>query len=222
MQCSRIRDEDFAAEKMEVLYGEADAPVRERVEAHLRECEACREEMAALRQLRRNLAAWTIAEPPGRGRVRPSRRVPAWLLTAAVVVLGFGTGLALRAQASLRRDIAAQEARALQRERLYREEIASLRTSLTSRALTPAPAADALLQGLDDKIDARIRASERRQDERLRATFADWNARMDAQRRVDLARVAAGLSYLDGRHAQQLARTNELMEYVLGTASAKR
>jgi hypothetical protein len=42
---------------------------------------------------------------------------------------------------------------------------------------------------------------------------------MEAQRRVDLARVAAGLSYLDGRHGQQLARTNELMGYVLEAAS---
>jgi hypothetical protein len=222
MECSRRHDEDLAAGKMEVLYGEADGPARERVEAHLQECEACREEMAALRRLRRDLAAWTIAEPPRRGRVRIPRLAPAGLLAAAVVVLALGTGLVLRAQASLRRDLAAQETRALQRERLYREEMASLRSSLASRAPTGASDADALLQAVDGRIEARVRASERRQDERLRASFADWSARVEAQRRVDLARVAAGLSYLDGRHAQQLARTNELMEYVLGTASAKR
>jgi hypothetical protein len=196
--------------------------VRERVDAHLRECDACREEMATLRRLRRDLAAWTLGEPPGRGHVRLPRRAPAWLLTAAAVVLALGTGLALWTQASLRRDLAAQESRALQRERLYREEIASLRARLASRAPAATSAPAALLQGLDARIDARVRASERRQDERLRASFADWSVRMEAQRRVDLARVAAGLSYLDGRHAQQLARTNELMEYVLGTASAKR
>jgi hypothetical protein len=38
---------------------------------------------------------------------------------------------------------------------------------------------------------------------------------------VDLARVAAGLSYLDGQHGQQIARTNELMGYVLGAASGE-
>ena len=32
---------------------------------------------------------------------------------------------------------------------------------------------------------------------------------------MDLARVAAGLSYLDGQYGQQVARTNELMSYVL-------
>ena len=35
-----------------------------------------------------------------------------------------------------------------------------------------------------------------------------------------MAQVAASLSYLDGRHGEQLARTNELMGYVL--ASQKR
>jgi hypothetical protein len=39
---------------------------------------------------------------------------------------------------------------------------------------------------------------------------------------MDLARVAAGLSYLDGRHGQQLARTNELMGYVLEAASQEK
>ena len=41
------------------------------------------------------------------------------------------------------------------------------------------------------------------------------------RRRVDMAQVAASLSYLDGRHGEQLARTNELMGYVL-QASQKR
>jgi Putative zinc-finger len=222
MQCSRMRDEDLTVAKMEVLYGEADAPARERVEAHLRECDACREEMAALRHLRRDLAAWTIAEPARHARTLLPRRAPSWLLAAATLVLAFGTGLALRAQASLRQDLHAQEARALQRERAYREEIASLRTTLASRAPVAAADPETFLQGLDERIEARVRASERRQDERLRTSFADWSSRMESQRRVDLARVAAGLSYLDGRHGQQLARTNELMEYVLGTASAKR
>ena len=34
--------------------------------------------------------------------------------------------------------------------------------------------------------------------------------------------MAAGLSYLDGQHGAQLARTNELMGYVLETAAQKR
>ena len=41
------------------------------------------------------------------------------------------------------------------------------------------------------------------------------------RRRADMAQVAASLSYLDGRHGQRLARTNELLGYFL-QASDKR
>jgi len=79
----------------------------------------------------------------------------------------------------------------------------------------------ALLASLDARIDERLRANESRQGERLEQRLVDWEERAEAQRRVDMARVAASLSYLDGRHGQQLARTNELMGYVL-EASQKR
>jgi hypothetical protein len=51
---------------------------------------------------------------------------------------------------------------------------------------------------------------------------AGWEERAEAQRRVDMARVAASLSYLDGRHGQQLARTNELMGYVLAASQSQK
>jgi hypothetical protein len=71
-------------------------------------------------------------------------------------------------------------------------------------------------------LDERIHASEARQVERLDSRLAGWEERLDAQRRVDMARVAASLSYLDGRHGQQLARTNEIMGYVLEASAQKR
>jgi chromosome segregation ATPase len=117
----------------------------------------------------------------------------------------------------LRRDLVAQEARALERDRHYREEVARLEAALDERSSDPDT--DALLERVDARLEETIRRSERAQGERLETTFADWEARMAAQRRVDLARVAAGLSYLDGRQGQQLARTNELMGYVLEAAS---
>jgi hypothetical protein len=78
-----------------------------------------------------------------------------------------------------------------------------------------------VLARVDARVEERLRASETRQFERLDLRLASWNEKAEAQRRLDLARVAAGLSYLDGRHGQQLARTNELMGYVL-EASQKR
>ena len=69
---------------MDALYGEADAAVRARVEAHLALCAACREEMAALGGVRRDLRAWAAARRravlhPARGRpaaVAGRRRAP--------------------------------------------------------------------------------------------------------------------------------------------------
>jgi hypothetical protein len=85
----------------------------------------------------------------------------------------------------------------------------------------PAPGADALVASLDSRIEERLRAAEKAQGDRLDLRLADGEERTEAQRRVDMARVAASLSYLDGRHGQQLARTNELMGYLL-EASQKR
>ncbi len=218
MECNRTQDESLAGDKMELLYGEADRETRARVEAHLGECAACRDEMAALRRLRGDLRAWTLDERPSRSGIR-SRRWPLWLGAAAALVLGIGIGsaIALLGDASVRRELTAQEARALERERHHREEIARLQAALDRRS--PDPDTEALLERVDARLEEAVRRSERAQGGRLEATFTAWEARMTAQRRVDLARVAAGLSYLDGRQGQQLARTNELMGYVLEAAS---
>jgi hypothetical protein len=218
MTCNRVQDEELNGWKMELLYGEADATTRARVEAHLDECGACREEMASLRRLRSSLRTWTLdGEGMGAGRKR-GRRLPVWLAAAAALVLGVGIGstVALRADGTLRQELADHEARALEREQRHREEVARLRAAL--EGASAAVDTDALLA----EIDERIRRSQEARDARLEATLADWQSHLDAQRRVDLARVAAGLSYLDGQYGQQLARTNELMGYVLDAAAEER
>jgi anti-sigma factor RsiW len=220
MDCERVGDEGLQADKMDALYGEADAAVRARVEAHLALCAACREEMAALSTVRRDLRAWT--PPAGRPSFTPRGLVlPRWLAAAALFLFGFGATLGVAGYASLRRALAVQEARAGEMERRHREEVQALRASLV-RTPVAAPDATVLLSGLDARIDERLRASEARQSERLDTRLAGWEERVDAQRRVDMAQVAASLSYLDGRHGQQLARTNELMGYVLDASAQKR
>ena len=219
MQCSRTRDEELAGQKMDVLYGEADAETRAAVEAHLAECAACRQEMESFGQVRRSLGAWTREEGGQPLVVRPPRRLPAWLAAAAGLVLGLGAGGAFASlgDASLRSELAALETRTVEREQGYRDEVARLRAALDAR--TPKSPDDALLERVDSRVDAALRESQRAQDRRLEATFAEWSGQMEAQRRVDMARVAAGLSYLDGQHGQQVARTNELMSYVLDTTT---
>jgi uncharacterized sporulation protein YeaH/YhbH (DUF444 family) len=147
--------------------------------------------------------------------------LPAWAAAAALVVLGFGTTLGVTGYVSLRRALATQEARAAELERRHREEVRALEASL-ARHPAASPDSAVLLAGVDARIDERLRASEARQLERLDTRLAGWEEQVDAQRRIDMARVAAGLSYLDGRHGQQLARTNELMGYVLEASAKKR
>jgi hypothetical protein len=219
MQCDRVGDERLAADKMDLLYGEADAESRARAEAHLAECAACRGEMEGLRALRGELRAWKLP------KVRPAfvprgLVVPRGLAAAAVFLAALGMTLGAAGYAEMRRTLAAQEARAAALEARQREAQAALEAALARRAL-PSTDADALLARVDARVEARLRASEARQAQRLDRRLASWDDQVEAQRRLDLARVSAGLSYLDGRHGQQLARTNELMGYVL-EASQKR
>jgi hypothetical protein len=221
MQCERVGDERLAADKMDLLYGEADAESRARVESHLASCPACRGEMDGLRALRGELRAWQRPRPrpafTPRGVV-----VPRWLAAAAVLLAALGATVAAASHVQMRRALAAHEARADALEARQREAQAALVAALARAAGGPAGAdAEALLARVDARVEERLRASETRQFERLDLRLASWNEKAEAQRRLDLARVAAGLSYLDGRHGQQLARTNELMGYVL-EASQKR
>jgi len=204
---------------MDVLYGEADPAVRARVDAHLAGCAACREEMAALRALRRDLATWR--RPAAMPTFTPRGViVPRWMAAAALLLLGFGATLGASGYLSLRRALAAQEARAAELERQQRETARALEAARQARP--DAVDARALLASLDARVDDKLRETESRQGELLRQTLAGWEERTEAQRRVDMARVAASLSYLDGRHGQQLARTNELMNYVLASQASRK
>lgn len=219
MQCDRLADETLAADKMDVLYGEADSEVRARVEAHVAGCEACREEMGALAGVRQDLQAWKA--PSGRAVVTPRGIVvPRWLAAAAVFLVALGATLGTTGYLSLRRALAAQEARAVALERQQEQAQAALAAALARSATRPAPQSaatdtDGLLALVDERVDARVRESEVLRQRQLDLRLASFNEQVEAQRRLDLAKVAAGLSYLDGRHGQQLARTNELMGYVL-------
>ena len=202
MECTVLRDE-----MMEVLYGEASAATARVVDDHAASCDECREELLAFRRLRRELASWKLPENQAARAGRAA--APAWLwLAAAVLLVGMGTaaGFAL-AENRLERVLESRDA-------WQRQEIATLRAELEG-----APRHDeAALLG---KVEARIRQSEARQAVFLRESLADVADRSEAQRRYDLARVSAGLSYLDGKTGQTVARTTELMGYVL-QASQKR
>ncbi|MBI3932596.1 MAG: hypothetical protein HY317_04215 [Acidobacteria bacterium] len=212
MPCTMLREEMVA-----VLYGEADAETVRRVGEHQAACADCRDEMAALRGLRRQLTAWRAPEP-ARGVRRPRPRPWAALAAAAAIVFALGAGWGLagaelryeKGRVSFRLGGGDQEIRTvLDRERArLQEEIAALRAAVAAR---PSGGDAAFLE----RVAAMIRESEARQAVLMSASLQEIGERNEAQRRYDLARVSAGLSYLDGRTGEQVARTNELMGYVL-------
>ena len=219
MDCERIGDERLQADKMDLLYGEADADVRARLEQHLAGCAACRGELSGLSGLRRDLAAWQL--PRQRPAYTPRGLVvPRWLAAAAALLLGMSLPLATTAWLTTRRALAEQQARADGLERQQQRTQLALERALAQ----PQPVIDegALQRLVDQRVAEQLRTTELRQSQRLDTRFAEWRGRLDAQRRVDLARVAEGLSYLDGRHGQQLARQNELLSYVLDTSPGRR
>jgi hypothetical protein len=212
MDCDAYRDQ-----MLDVLYGEAAEPDRKTAEAHLAACAECRDELAAFRRLRRDLATW---EAPAPARAPRFRRPLASLAVAAAAVLATTAAVAL-AGAEVRRDetgwsvrlgrsVAALEARLDAQETRHRQELEALRAAIGRPALAavaegePAAALRRLLE-----------ESERRQEERLVQALAELSERTEAQRRFDLAQVSAGMSYLEGKASLHAARTTELVGQVL-------
>ena len=217
MECAKLRDDT-----LDVLYGEADPEAHLRVHEHLLACEDCREEMASLRRLRRTLGEWHVPQPS-----RPRNRSMTWptrgLAAAAALLLCLGGALGLSGS-ELRFEegrFAFRLGRGPDVERLLVEQRAAQQEqfrSVQAKMEQPDPARD---RDLLRRVEALVRASESRQTLLLGTSLADLSEEARAQRRYDLARVAASLSYLEGSQGQQLARTSELMGYML-QASEKR
>ncbi len=187
MDCQALRDD-----LMDVLYGEADDSARRRVVEHQRACSACREELASLRRVRQDLAAWEL--PP---EVAGRSRWPGWLpLAAGLLVAAGGLAAGQMQAASLGKRVA----------RLEAERRAGERAEPTAALVS---------------LDRLVAESEDRQRHRFAADLASLEARYEARRRYDLAQVSAGLSYLEGQTGLQMARTTELMGHVLQAAQQR-
>jgi hypothetical protein len=227
MECRILRDE-----RLDVLYGEADSATQKRVDEHLAVCETCREESAALVSLRQDLRSWGLPTMAGAPVRTFPRRLLRALPAAAAVLLAAGGAFGLagsevryedgrlsvrigRAEsADYHQALAAQEARLLEREKELQDEIRSLRPAAAEEPKHP--------REILARVEQMIHDSELRQAQQVQASLVRLDQRTEAQRRYDLARVAASLAYLDGRSGQQVARTTELMGYVLEASHNKR
>jgi hypothetical protein len=203
--------EEFRDQMLDVLYGEADLTAARAWEIHQQQCAACRDEVRALRRLRRDLAAWTV---PARQRsaraVAAARLARDWLPLAAGVVMGIAAALAV-AGSQKRVDTVAAALHA--QDQRHRAEIEALKATIGSSR----PSGEANLED----VRRLIRESEVRQALVLDASLRGLAERGDAQRREDMAQVSAGLSYLEGRTGMQVARTTELMGHVLSASQRK-
>jgi hypothetical protein len=99
-------------------------------------------------------------------------------------------------------------------ERRHREEVAALRAEIA--AIRPTDDGR-LLRTVADMIHE----SETRQDEARLASLRVLRQRAETQRQYDLARMSAGLSYLDGKAGLQAARTTELVGHILQASQQK-
>jgi hypothetical protein len=70
-------------------------------------------------------------------------------------------------------------------------------------------------------MEEMVRQSEARQEAKVSARLLAMSENAETQRRYDLARVSAGLSYLDGKTGQDVVRTTELMGQVLQASQQK-
>lgn len=226
MDCSDVRDD-----LLDVLYGEADAETRRRLQTHESECAACREELAAMQRLRRGLAEWRVpSEASGRPAPRPlwaRLHLPRGVAAAAVLLLAAGGAVGLSG-VEIQFEKGPVKVRLGRSGNGHGDELRRLPAQTEERdrrGTAPVAVVAEPSAGTDElflrRVEGLIRESEARQSSALRTGLLELSERTEAQRRYDMARVSAGLSYLDGKTGQQVARTTELMGYVL-QASQKR
>ncbi len=227
MECDAFRDD-----LMDVLYGEADAETARRFNEHQSRCAACREEIASFRRVRHELEGWAVT-PRHRIAIPALARPARWLAAAAALVATAGGAVVLakgeirypNGQVALRLAAPAAEASDLRRllaeqEARHQQAIAELKAS----ALHPAAAPEGAFEreALLAEIRRLIKESETRQARAFAAGLTGLEDRTQAQRRVDLAQMGAGLSYLEGKTGLQAARTTELIGKALLASQAGR
>jgi hypothetical protein len=172
---------------LDYLYDETPPAGRRDIERHLEGCVECRDELRAFRNVREDLLAWGVPNPPSVWKafapvpvVPWHRQVPAWALAAAaslMFVLGGAGGFVANrvAQGQVAANPAALVPAALSQAplldskgimALIREELANANRDLTPRVTTVNNSA---AQGplLDAKAEARLMA---RVEEMLNAT----------------------------------------------------
>lgn len=220
MDCDAFRDD-----LMDVLYGEADAAVARRFQDHQARCAACRDEVASLRRVRRELDGWVLA-PRVAARVRPLLK-PRYLAAAAALVVAVSGAAVVLAKGELRYPngqvalrLAAPTAEVDELRQLLREQEQRHQQALVElRTARPAAAVDR--DELLREVARLVRESETKQTAQFTASLNDLADRTETQRRVDFAQMSAGLSILEAKTGVQNMKTNDLISRVVFASQGK-
>ena len=225
------------------LYDECETVERQRVEAHLEVCAACRAEVEALTGLRGRLAGWAAPEPAPDFRVVPAaaavtRRVwPAargWALAAAaMLLLAIGVGVA-NVEIRYGPDglvvrtgwVAADgvDAVASADDMPWRTDLAALESALREEMAGATPRGPgAVSDGTGEsevlaRVHRLIEESERRQQRDLALRFAQLMGESEAQRQADLLRIEQQVGQLKGLSEAEVVQHNEIMDYLVRVA----
>lgn len=211
--------ESLRERMMEVLYDEADAPTRRRLQEHLQACEGCRDEMAGLGRVRRALqeARTDVPEVPpsrvvflGRPAPRPWARAARWAAAAALAaaallgifqarieVGGQGFTLAFGGDAS-RQAMLGQ----------VRQEIDAALASVRAEGDRERAA---LLAAFQQDLQRREDTRRRAQNAAFHRLATDW----ETVRQQDLGFLLTQLGSLEERTGQEMQRTQELLRYAV-------
>jgi hypothetical protein len=219
MDCETFRDR-----MLDVLYDEADGDTAESVAAHAVACAACAEELAGLQEVRASLKSWTLPRLSRTvRRVAPPRYF--WAAAAAALLavgLGGAVGLAGFEMKVDRGPISVQVGRSPEAA----PPVAVRSTLPEAIPLRPVNVSEAPAPRIDDeaivrRVEELIRQSETRQRAAYETSLASLEQRTTLQRRYDLARISAGMSYVDSRTGQHMARTTELMGQILQASNRR-
>jgi hypothetical protein len=102
-------------------------------------------------------------------------------------------------------------------ERRFRSEMASRATSLT--AMPAAVSAQSEDEALLRRVQALIEQAETRQQRNLALRVTELARDFDMQRKADFVQFQQGLGKIEGRAEVEAARTQQMMNYLVRTAS---
>ena len=199
---------------IDFLYGEADADARTRVEAHLRVCAQCADEVVTLRQVRGTLEAWVPPEAELGFRLvsdadpepapvsfwRQLQRRPVWGLAAAAAVLVLAAAAFIsKPEVQFGRDGMVVR---IGWTETGSEALSQASTDLASRSD---------LAVLSAEVRRLIRESEQRQDRAVTARVQQVEQQIENRRRSDLVEMQRAFAEF-GVTGGELVRRDDLFD----------